>query len=169
MTAKTKYPEGEAGPAVLSHDRRYRYTLTRVWEPQGKRIAYIGLNPSTADERQLDPTLRRCLRFAYDWGFGRFVMVNLFAFRATDPIVMKRALDPVGPDNNTHTGLVCQSVDLVVACWGTHGAFMKRDQEVRRMLRKLGVPLHYLKLSKHGHPGHPLYLSSETKPKEWKS
>lgn len=160
-------PPSEAGPAVFSEDRRYRYTLTRLWDPEGKRVAFIGLNPSTADERQLDPTLRRCLRFAYDWGYGRFEMVNLFAFRATDPLAMKAAPEPIGPDNNEHIKLVCGRADLVVACWGVHGAFKRRDRAVKAMLEEHDVNLHFLKLSKDGHPWHPLYLSSETKPKEW--
>src|SRR5436190_22946192 len=86
----------EAGQATLSECRRYRYTLTRVWDESYPRIAWIGLNPSTADENVLDPTLRRVVRFSMDWGFGSFTMLNLFALRATDPVVMKAHFEPVG-------------------------------------------------------------------------
>jgi hypothetical protein len=163
----TALPKSESGPAVFSPDRCYRYTLTRVWDPAGKKLVFIGLNPSTADEHRLDPTLRRCLRFGYDWGYGRFDMLNLFAFRATDPRAMKAAAEPIGPDNNAHIKLVCARADLVVACWGTHGSFKRRDRAVKAMLEAEGIKLHYISLSRDGHPKHPLYLSSELTPREW--
>jgi hypothetical protein len=163
----------EAGPAVLSQDRRYRYTLTRVWDEELPTINFIGLNPSTADESALDPTLRRCLRFAHDWGFGAFVVTNLFAYRATDPLDMKRALEPVGEhfqdfnQNDVHLLHEARTASRVVACWGTHGHFKNRDQHVRRILQAATIPLYVFGLSKHGFPVHPLYQSSETKLKLW--
>src|SRR4051794_1235729 len=92
----------ETGPAVLSDDRVYRYSLSRTWSPTKGAVTFIGLNPSTADENELDPTLRRIVGFAHAWGYGTFHMANLFAFRATDPVAMRAAPEPVGPDNDEH-------------------------------------------------------------------
>jgi len=159
--------KAEVGPAVLSLDRKYRYTLTRVWDVGKPQLAYIGLNPSTADEATLDPTLRRCLDFANSWGYGSFTMLNLFAFRATNPLDMKAAYDPVGPDNDAYILTVATGVQTVVACWGAHGGWLGRDTEVRKMLKDMDIKLHYLKLTKDGRPNHPLFLPKTLTPQEW--
>ena len=70
--------------ADISPCGRYRYSLWRKWGP-GATCMFVGLNPSTADETADDPTIRRCMAFARDWGYGALCMANLFAYRATDP------------------------------------------------------------------------------------
>src|SRR5689334_19453129 len=112
--------------AVISACGRYRYVLTRQVGPGSRRATFVMLNPSTADATNDDPTIRRCIGFAREWGCGRLVVLNLFAFRATDPADLKRAIDPVGPENRDwfertlrppHDGpLVC--------AWGVHGTFL---------------------------------------------
>ncbi len=67
--------------AVLSDCGTYRYALGRIWNPTTPPALFIGLNPSTADARQDDPTIRRCIRFARDWGYGGLLMGNLYAYR----------------------------------------------------------------------------------------
>ena len=86
--------------AEFSKDRIHRYALYRVWDESKPLIMLIGLNPSTADENKDDPTIKRCVSFAKHWGYGGLIMVNIFAYRATDPRKMKKATDPVGPDND---------------------------------------------------------------------
>lgn len=152
----------EAGPAVLSEDRAYRYLLTRTWAAEKPSVTYIGLNPSTADEVVLDPTLRRCVGFAQRLGCGTFHMVNLFAFRATEPAEMKRAPAPIGPDNDEYILRAATMSEIVICAWGSHGDWMDRDREVYCMLKKRGFPLHSFGLTKHGHPKHPLYLHRDT-------
>ena len=83
---------GEAGDA--SDDRRYRYELSRIWDAALPPVLFVGMNPSTADEEQDDPTIRRCIRFARDWGYGGLLMGNLYALRATDPQELTRAVEP---------------------------------------------------------------------------
>lgn len=87
--------------ATLSEDRKYRYTLTRIWDETKPKVMFIGLNPSTADETKDDPTIIRCINFAKSWGYGGLEMTNLFAFRATNPKVMKNEKEPIGKDNDT--------------------------------------------------------------------
>lgn len=139
--------------ALVSPCGLYRYVLTRQWAP-GPVVAFVGLNPSTADAEVDDPTIRRCLAFAKSWGCGGLTMVNLFAFRATQPTDMFAAADPIGPDNDLWLRTASQGADITIEAWGAHGGFMRRDRSVRALLLRR----HYLRLTKDGHPGHPLYL-----------
>ena len=78
----------------------YRYALRRIWLPAAPQVLFIGLNPSTADEKSDDPTIRRCLGFARSWGYGGLIVANLFAYRATAPSALREARDPIGPLND---------------------------------------------------------------------
>lgn len=153
-----------AGPASFSPDRRYRYTLWRTWDESKPTVMVIGLNPSTADENHLDNTLKKCAKLAHSWGYGSFVMTNLFAFRATDPLDMKACFEPVGPQNDAFLRELAFACKLVLAAWGTHGGWLGRDQQVIQMLTRRGVNLSCLKLTKDGHPWHPLYVKDSTRP-----
>jgi len=141
--------------AVFSRDRVHRYWLWRTFDRGIGRVAFIGLNPSTANEVRDDPTVSRCIRYAQEWGFGRLDMLNVFAFRATDPKEMRAAPDPVGPDNDEWLLGITGEVDLVVAAWGTHAAHLGRGPQVRELLG--GIQLHHLGLTRGGYPYHPLY------------
>ena len=153
----------EAG-ASFSPCRRYRYDLLRAWGPEPFAM-FIGLNPSTADEVNNDPTVRRCIRYARDWGYGGLIMTNIFAFRATDPKVMKACPEPVGPGNDAALIRRAGQAGIVVAAWGTHGAHLERGAVVRNLL----ADLHCLRLTKDGHPSHPLYLPAHLEPLRWPS
>lgn len=172
MILKTHQKGDAASEAVYSACERFRYSLTRVWDPGGARALFVMLNPSTATERQNDPTVERCERRARALGFGAFRVTNIFAFRATDPFVMRRALDPVGPGNDaaildSATGWVRGGADRIICAWGTHGAHLGRGPEVETMLRATGRPLHHLGLSQAGHPKHPLYIAYARHPEPW--
>lgn len=137
----------------------YRYVLWREVNQQAKgMVAFIGLNPSTATAEIDDPTIRRCIRFTKDWGYRHLVMLNVFAFRATDPSDMKRAFDPFGAENMAWIVETSRDADIVVAAWGTHGSFKGGDQYILSDLRGLKC----LGKTKHGHPKHPLYIRADT-------
>lgn len=153
--------------AVYSDCERYRYLLTRTWDPAGKRALFIMLNPSTATEIQNDPTVERCERRARTLGFGAFRVCNIFAWRDTDPRQMRRAVDPVGPENDAAILQSCPWADQIVAAWGTHGAHLGRGPEVARLLKTTGRPIHVLGLTKDGHPKHPLYIGYARQPEPW--
>ncbi len=151
--------------ATFSPCRLYRYALWRVWgAEQGAvdrgYVLFIGLNPSTADEKKDDPTIRRCVAFAQAWGYSGLCMANLFAFRATDPADMLAAADPVGPENDDWLVQLAHGASRVVAAWGVHGAHKARDTHVKERI----PDMHYLRLTKDGHPGHPLYLPKTLTP-----
>ena len=102
MITRTHRKKDADSIAVYSACERYRYVLTRTWDAAGRRALFVMLNPSTATEMQNDPTVERCERRARALGFGAFRVVNIFAFRATDPRVMRMQSDPIGPANDAH-------------------------------------------------------------------
>jgi hypothetical protein len=149
----------QVADADFSPCRKYRYLL-RYPRAASKRVLWVALNPSTADECQLDPTLRRCFGFAKRWGFDGIEVANLFAFRATDPKVMLAEASPVGPENNKHILQAAARSALVVAAWGVHGSHMGRDEEVLHALR-LVVDVVCLGKTKEKFPRHPLYVKGD--------
>lgn len=150
--------------ASFSPCRAYRYDLTRSWYEGYGEVAFIGVNPSTADETKDDPTIRRCIGFAKSWGFSGLHMLNLFAFRATDPKDMKKADDPIGPDNDAYILSVANECTAIIAAWGVNGTHRGRDKQVRELVKDLNV----LRLTKAGHPCHPLYLPKTLGFERWK-
>lgn len=148
------------GSATFSPCLRYRYTLSRTWDPGKMRIVFILLNPSTADAEQDDPTIRRCLGFARAWGCGRLDIINLFALRSTDPRLLREVDDPIGPENDARIDQVAETATLIVCAWGVHGALHHRGRAVTERLTTSGRALHCFGLTKDHHPKHPLYLPS---------
>lgn len=154
-------------------DGPHRYSLTREWLPERRPMVVIGVNPSTADATTNDPTIRRCLGFAYAAGCGSLVMVNLFAWRATDV----RELggnhgDVVGPRNDAALLAACQLPRaIVVAAWGSDRKLppwhQGRPSAVVAMLARENVVLHVLDTTKDGQPAHPLYLPATCTPMRW--
>lgn len=163
MTASLPLPGMARGSAVFSACGRYRYSLTREWG-SGGRVAYVLLNCSTATAELDDPTIRRCIGFAKSWGFGSLEITNLFAFRATDPRVMKRQDEPVGPDNDGWIRVAARRANLTVCAWGTRGRFRDRDLAVLRLLKDTNVVTYAIRVTDGGDPSHPLYLPAALKP-----
>lgn len=170
----------ETTHAVLSDDRTYRYRLDRVWDKSShRRMVVIGLNPSTADETTDDPTIRRCVHFAQREACGGLIMLNLFAFRATDPrecakhySTEKAKADLYFHERNdivtcSACGVMERGNGPVVAAWGAHQMAVQRGDYVRRMLRTRGIDLLALGITKDGHPKHPLYLRNDSPLVEW--
>jgi hypothetical protein len=151
--------------AHFSRCRTFRYALWRRWAPAGPWVMLVGLNPSTADARRNDPTIRRCIGFARDWGYGGVWVLNLFAFRATDPRDLKAASDPIGPRNDAWLRRIAGRCERVVAAWGNHGRLLDRSEAVRAML---GARLSVIRLNAGGEPAHPLYLPKTLRPVDWR-
>ena len=153
--------------ATFTSCRRWRTLLWRRWDASRPIANFLMLNPSTADEHQLDPSCARARVYAERWGFGALIVTNLFAWRATDPDDMKAATDPVGRGNNAAIVRAAREAKLIVCAWGNHGAYLDRSQKVVDLLRRLGVDLHFLKMNGAGEPSHPLYLPSTRRPTPW--
>jgi hypothetical protein len=149
---------------VFSEDRAYRYWLRRTWDADLQSIAFLMLNPSTADEQKNDPTVERCQRRAKTLGYGSFVVVNLFALRSTDPAALYSHPSPVSEAKhkrrNDDAILRAQwQCEALVCAWGAHGKFAKRAAEVLDLFSE-GDRREFLCLgkTKDGHPRHPLYV-----------
>lgn len=167
MITRTHTKGDAPSTAVYSPCEAYRYILTRTWDPAGGKVLFVMLNPSTATEVQNDPTVERCERRARALGFGAFRVCNIFAYRATDPKVMRAQADPVGPGNDQAIAESALWADAVVCAWGTHGAHLNRGAQVEALLRATGKPLSHFGLSKDGHPKHPLYIGYAHQPEAW--
>lgn len=170
MSARTLFDlDGVRRDAVFSSDRVYRYSLTRVWEAPGadtlNRLVVIGLNPSTADETKDDATIRRVIHFARAWGHDGFFMLNVFAFRASVPTVMRdaqaRGVDVVGPENDLYIESFTRG-RRVLCAWGStvasfgHHSFWLRTEIVYERLAHAGRELVCLGTTREGFPVHPM-------------
>lgn len=156
--------------AIFSDDRKHRFALWRDWNiphvfspnySATETVMFIGLNPSTADERNDDPTIRRCIGYAKDWGYNKFVMMNIFALVSTDPKALVNATHPMQKENNKYLIKQGEQADIIIAAWGTFPEAKKRGAEVAKMFEG---KLHCLKKTKHGYPSHPLYLRKDLEP-----
>jgi hypothetical protein len=153
--------------ATFSPCRRWRYLLWRRWDAAKPVANFLMLNPSTADEVKLDPTCSRARDYAERWGYGALIVTNVFGFRSTDPLLMKKEQDPVGPGNDAAIVRAAKQSDLVVCAWGNHGLLGGRSSHVRNLLRKNNIATHTLRLNANGEPAHPLYLPSRLKALPW--
>lgn len=147
--------------AMLSPCQKYRYFLARTWDASKSRALFVMLNPSVADAATDDPTIRRCVRFAQQFGCGGIRVVNLFAYRATDPSELRTAVSPVEHtlgENNTRIRSACRHSSPVIAAWGKDGRLQGRDKIVWRILADMGK-VYCLGCNKDGSPKHPLFLS----------
>lgn len=145
--------------AFISVCGKFRYSLTREWG-DGPRLLFVMLNPSTADALEDDPTIRRCIAFAKAEGFGSLEVVNLFAYRATDPADLRRAGYPIGPDADWYINMAASQAEKVCLAYGAAPWADERIQSVLPLLRQAGHDTYCLHITKSGYPGHPLYLAS---------
>ena len=160
--------------AEISDCGLYRWWLRRSWTLMNERnehvvgkgvCCFVMLNPSTADDTQDDPTIRRCINFAISWGFDALSVRNLFPWRATDPRELFRAETVTGANRGDCELLTALTADIVIAAWGGDVPF-RRDVWAIEKFRKVAPdkPIYCLGTTKHGHPRHPLYVKAETQP-----
>jgi hypothetical protein len=148
--------------ATLSDCGRYRYVLTRKWGGEGSNcLVWIMLNPSTADASTDDPTIRKCMHYARREGVGGILVVNVYAWRATDPRELGKVDDPEGPCNwnclAAAAKLAKHHGSKVVAAWGANDVGTNADA----ILSMFG-DLWCLGTNQDGSPKHPCYLANNT-------
>lgn len=148
--------------AHLSRDGEHRLVLGRRWA-EGPLVAFIGLNPSTADAELDDPTSRRCMGFARAWGFGGVLIANLFTLRTPDPRELAASRRPLtlGADNALRD--VGEAADLLIEAWGAHAMARERSEHVRALLEGR-APRAVIGLTRDGAPRHPLYAPADAAP-----
>jgi hypothetical protein len=157
----------------------YRYSLTRDWKDsmpllssgtdndQGK-LTVIMLNPSGADAEFNDPTIHRCQRRAVALGYSSMEIVNIFAYRSTDPDVLRWATDPIGPANDAAIKSAAGGANMIICAWGSRRFPLVHARQLSVLAMLKDLPLYVLSVNSDGTPGHPLYLPYKTKPYPWR-
>lgn len=155
--------------ASFSPCGRYRYQLHWIWLQNAPLLCYVLLNPSIADATRNDPTFTRCAERARRLGYGGVLIVNLYAFISTDPAGLLAVEDPIGPDADRFIVQAARRAGLVVCGWGTDGGVRLRHRpaDVLKLLEQCDRAPHVLRLTKGGHPEHPLYLPYRLEPHPW--
>lgn len=153
-------PDQVNNGARLSECGRYRYRLWRIWDDLAPVMVWVMLNPSTADASVDDPTIRKCVGFAKANQHGGIIVVNLFAWRATNPKELPKVADPIGPENDEHILWAVKAPIMcsVVAGWGGNKFAAKRARRVATLIKGAGRPVQCFRRSEEGNPWHPLYL-----------
>lgn len=148
--------------AVISECGKYRYRLSRRWNESGYSLPFVMLNPSIADAKIDDPTIRRCMGFARREGYAGIEVANLYAFRATFPVDLWKAIDPEGPNNVQHLTDVAKAAATyavpIICAWGAHGG---RNNRPIAIMQATGAELRCLGKTKDGKPRHPLYVRAD--------
>lgn len=158
--------------AEISSCGRYRYVLWRRWEKEKPRLTFIMLNPSTADAETDDATIRVCMGRAIRMGFGGIRVLNLFAWRATNPEELRKVEDPIGPEAEQMLNRYAAGNPVIIAGWGDGGLQIGRHRprwrEVCELYSyELGIPMMALGTTKAGHPKHPLRIPYAVAPTLW--
>ena len=144
----------------FSKCKRYRYSLGRSWSEGSGKAVFIGLNPSTADQRTDDPTIKRCVSFAHAWGCSSMEKVNLVAFCATKSEDLKRHAKPICRNNDRWIAMAISKANLSIACWRNHGEFLQRSDKIHHRYPTLLC----LGINPSGAPKHPLYIKAMQTP-----
>jgi len=155
---------GMAYGAVLSEEEPalHRYMLWRVWDVELPVLRVMMLNPSKADHRIDDRTIETLITRARATGHGSILVINLFAWRATLPADMKKSDDPIGKDNDAAIEAVLRDDNGTLLCaWGVHGTHQRRNEAVLCRIEAMAREPVALRVSKDGHPEHPLYKRLE--------
>jgi hypothetical protein len=152
--------------ASISEDGVYRWELRRRWATDGEVLLWVMLNPSTADGKRDDPTIRRCVDFSRRWGFAGLIIANLFSLRAKHPSEIGRHASPVGEKTDETLRAASIEAQVTVAAWGAYAAAQKRSSVVVNLLES---ELVCLGQTRTGAPRHPLYVRKDTTLGLWRS
>lgn len=152
--------------ATIDVSGHYRYTLLREWNSDAPRVAFVMLNPSTADAEIDDRTINRCINFARSWDFGSIEVVNLFGYRTKDFNSIKGVHNPVGDDNDEFIKTVVDRSNIVVVAWGDNGTYLSRNSAVLKLLSEV-EDLYCLGITRKKNPRHPLFVNSSKMPEKY--
>lgn len=155
----TTYLENDA---VISDCGKYRYLLRRTWDHSKPRALLVMLNPSTADATKDDATIRSCVRLLSGHGYGSMEVVNVFAYRATNPTELAKQVDPVGSKNQHVVEAAIHRCDVVVCAWGAYPPARQYAVGILNAARAHRPATYCFGRTKTGSPKHPLYLKSGT-------
>ncbi len=167
--------QGTGGAAAFSACGRYRWWLVRHWRAAASPVLFLGLNPSRADGRQDDPTLRRLIALADHWGHGQLLVLNLFSRVGRDPAQLRHWSQPVGDDNEAWLAAALAWLQSqpkpedgppprLWLGWGRQGGLHDRDRRIRTLLQCWKGEVVCVGVTRDGHPRHPLYTRAHHPP-----
>jgi hypothetical protein len=149
--------------ADISKDKKYRFSLWRIWDESKDIVLFIGLNPSNADETNDDPTIKKLITLCGNWGVGGFYIANLFAFITSNPKELLNAGDPIGSLNDSKIQELSEKCSRTIFMWGNHGVLMNRNKIVSARFKSP----YCIGITKKGNPIHPLYQNGHSELKEY--
>lgn len=145
-----------------SEDKLYRYLLWNIWAEEKDVIGFILLHPKGADVDKDNPITATLEKYAKKWGYGGYMLANLFAFKATNSdeltVIGK---DAIGPSNDHWIKYLIEYSDKVICAWGEKGKLYGRANEVLKMIEEP----YCIGRNMSGQPAHPLYLPRDWQPK----
>ncbi len=162
--------------AILSYERPtplYRYRLERHIGGGGGPVAFIMVNPSTADHVEDDQTIRKVIGFAQRLDACRVIVGNLFAYRATDVRELRDAgFKAVGPLNDLHLEIMMREADRVIVAWGSRDKIPARERDrtyaISALAYRASVKLECLGVTAKGDPLHPCMISYDRPVQPWR-
>ena len=140
--------------AEFSIDKKERYSLKREWDKSKNKILYIMLNPSFADDKNDDPTIRRLINFTKKFNSGGFLVGNIFTTITPNPKELDKSKG-MSDKNFEELIKLINKVDQIVYAWGS-------SIEEPQLLKKLVLNPKCFGKNLNGTPKHPLYLPSQT-------
>lgn len=146
--------------ATISDCKNYRYKLSRIWDKNKPKIVFIGINPSTADDKEDDPTIRKLIAYSKAWGYGGFIIINLFAFRTAKVYDLLKIKHHFGPENENYLRKYT-GYKTVVVMWGAKANEINR-YVAKRVLNMIENPMCFGK-NADGSPKHPLFMAPNVK------
>ncbi|MAM05239.1 MAG: hypothetical protein CMD06_04690 [Flavobacteriales bacterium] len=142
--------------ALFSKDQKYRYLLERTWNNSKKKLLFIMLNPSSADSKKDDPTIRRLISFSKKWGYGGFKVCNLYSYVTSSPSTLYSSSNILGYKNKSYIKKQIKNSDCIVYAWGN-------TEAEPHWLKKIVKTSYCIGINKNGTPKHPLYINSNAK------
>lgn len=147
--------------AEFSDCRNYRYALWRIWDSSKPLVMFIGLNPSTANETDNDPTIKSVCRIAKNNGYGGVYMMNCFPLVSTDPSRLQEVYDCLHEtediENMRWLLEVRRKCKDVVFAWGNFKIVEQRAKSITGYFKDAKA----LHVNKNGSPKHPLYCKGD--------
>jgi len=155
----------EAGAIFSQPNNDFRYLLWRKLNHSIQGCLFIMLNPSVAGAIRVDPTVKKCMHWAREWGFGRLEVANIFAYVSTDPTPIKKGYGwTVGPHNDEYIDAAIARADRIIVAWGAHGTVMNRGEQVLKLIEDAGRSAWCFGVTQiDKQPRHPLYIGYKTK------
>lgn len=147
--------------ADLSADGRCRWSLKRVWEPEKGLVLYVGLNPSKADKKIDDMTVKKGMGFARAWGYGGSMHGNAYPFITPYPKSLAECTASEIEKNDVKLIEMARLASVVVLAWGSFPQFKARFDRVSEMLKPWN-PI-CLGLTKDGFPHHISRIAYSTR------